>query len=99
FHYGWVKAPKAQQLKQLAVNRYWHDDEWIEQNVGHEELFDYSGAYQLNRFTGTHPAVMAERIEEAQSWTRHFDPTRLRSKPSKMHLSDWIEERTGWRFG
>jgi len=99
FHYGWVKPPDIQQRKQRAAHRYWHDDQWIERNVPSEDWFDYGSAFQLERYRGTHPAVMRRRIEEAEPWTRHFDPTRLRPKPPLVRLTDWIERMTGWRIG
>jgi glycosyltransferase involved in cell wall biosynthesis len=99
YHYGWVKSPQAQQLKQLTFHRYWHDDSWIEANVAPGDAFDYDSAYQLERFGGTHPAVMRQRIDAARAWTRLFDPTRLRPKPPLVRLTDWVEARTGWRIG
>ena len=58
YHYGWVKAPQAMQKKQENFNKYWHDDQWVEENVVKAEEFDYAGhVRQLDKFTGTHPQV------------------------------------------
>jgi len=32
-HYGWVKDPQAMQRKQEQFNKYWHDDDWVDQNI------------------------------------------------------------------
>ena len=34
YHYGWVKPPEIQQLKQKTFNKLWHSDEWIDQHIG-----------------------------------------------------------------
>lgn len=99
FHYGWVKSPDVQQQKQRAAHRYWHDDEWIRENIPEKDWFDYSSAYQLRPYKGTHPAVMRNRIEASHPWADRFDPTRLRPRSFRVKLTDWIEEHTGWRIG
>lgn len=99
FHYGWVKHPKVQAVKQRAVNRFWHDDEWIAANVTNDEMFDYASAHSLERYYGSHPSVMTARIEASLAWSRGFDPSRLPAKPPLMRITDWIESITGWRIG
>jgi hypothetical protein len=99
FHYGWVKPPDIQQRKQRAAQRYWHDDEWIDKNTPAAEWFDYASAYELDRYTGDHPAVMAPRIEASRAWTERFDPRKLRKKPLLVRITDAIERGTGWRIG
>jgi glycosyltransferase involved in cell wall biosynthesis len=74
YHYGWVKEPAAMQKKQLHFNKYWHDDQWIENHVVKGETFDYSGIDQLALFKGTHPQVMLRRIK-AMNWSFDFDLT------------------------
>ncbi len=70
YHYGWVKQPKAMQLKQENFHTYWHTDEWVEKNVIKANEFDYSTINSLQKFTGTHPQVMQDRISKI-NW--HFD--------------------------
>jgi len=62
YHYGWVREPKAMRLKQQAFSQLYHDDQWIRDNVPNGEDFDYSQVDSLERFTGTHPKVMEDRI-------------------------------------
>lgn len=61
-HYGWVKDPRIMQQKQESFNKLWHDDNWVNENIATAEAFDYSDIDALNKFTGTHPKVMQERI-------------------------------------
>jgi hypothetical protein len=97
YHYGWVRPPKAQQLKQLIMNRLWHTDEEVKAKVPDVEAFDYSNIDDLARFAETHPSVMQPRID-ALNWQFSYDPTQRRLS-RKERFSRLIEGFTGWRFG
>lgn len=72
-HYGWVKDPKAMQQKQQDFNKLWHDEAWIAENVKAAESFDYeSHIDSLQWYTGTHPRVMQERIQQ-KNWAFQYD--------------------------
>lgn len=72
YHYGWVKEPQAMQKKHINFNKYWHDDQWIEQNIIGTDEFDYNSAInELRAFEGTHPEVMQERISKKNWQFRH----------------------------
>lgn len=97
FHYGWVKPPDKQQLKQQSFHRLWHDDDWMKKNVGDAAEFDYSGIDSLSVFKGSHPAVMKQRIENARwqvSVNAHEKKLSFKNK-----LLMLIEKFTGWRIG
>jgi hypothetical protein len=96
-HYGWVRDPRAQQLKQLNFNKLWHSDAAIMTRVADVETFDYSEIDDLQRFEAAHPAVMQPRID-ALNWQFSFDPTQ-RKLSFKEKLSRIVERWTGWRFG
>ena len=96
-HYGWVRHPQAQQQKQWGFHRLYMNDAGVAQQVGEAEAFVYDGSEPLQRFSGTHPAVMIPRIQ-AQNWQFDSDPTRARW-PLKERLSRWIEKWSGWRPG
>lgn len=98
YHYGWVKHPKLQQLKQENFHKMWHDDEWMKQHVTAVEEFDYSIINALSKFSGTHPEVMKKRIESI-NWQFAFDPTKGRKIKFKHRISNLIERITGWRPG
>jgi glycosyltransferase involved in cell wall biosynthesis len=97
YHYGWVKSPAAQQSKQQYFHKLWHDDSWMESNIPKVDEFDYSGIDSLERFTGTHPEVMHDRISR-QNWEFSFDPLQKRFTLLSRILY-WIEKTTGWRIG
>ena len=97
YHYGWVKPPEAQQAKQHAFHRLWHDEEWLKKNISAANEFDYSQIDSLAKFTGTHPAVMQQRIQQ-KNWAFSFDPTK-RKTAFKMKVLMLTEKLTGWRVG
>lgn len=73
YHYGWVKNPIIMQKKQETFHRYWHNDEWIEKNVPQQTAFDYAKEIDaLEKFTGTHPNVMHERVAK-QNWYFNYN--------------------------
>jgi hypothetical protein len=96
YHYGWVKPPAIQQRKQKSFNRLWHSDAWVEEHVKHVDQFDYSTGGRLTEFTGTHPAVMKQRVE-AQNWEYSYDPQKVK-EPLKERLLNWYEEKSGHRI-
>lgn len=96
-HYGWVKDPRAQQLKQLNFNKLWHSDAVVSTMVADVAVFDYSQIDDLKRFDAPHPEVMQARVA-ALNWQFSFDPTE-RKLSVKERLSRFIEGLTGWRFG
>ncbi len=96
-HYGWVKTPAAMQRKQETFNKLWHSDDWVAQNVVPAAEFDYSQIDSLQRFTGTHPAVMQTRIAQ-QNWRYDHDMTRNRYR-LKDRLKQLVERWTGYRLG
>lgn len=72
-HYGWVREPAAMQRKLEGFQRLYHDDAWMARHVYGPEAFDYEGhVTRLERFTGTHPAVMRDRIAR-RNWTFQDD--------------------------
>ena len=96
-HYGWVRHPRAMQLKQLNFNRLWHSEEEMKSLLTVEaDEFDYSVIDDLAHFEGTHPSVFQPRID-AMNWQFSFDPTRERRLRLKEKLSRWFENRTGRR--
>lgn len=61
YHYGWVRPPHLMTRKRRALNILHRGLRWGEIERGDGE-FDYGPLDRLAVFTGTHPAVMAERI-------------------------------------
>lgn len=97
YHYGWVRPPKIMQQKHRDIRKFYtEDDAWIEQNLVKTEEFDYSTIDSLKKFTGTHPAVMQERIQRI-NWQFDHDPTFNRLRP-KDRLRRVVEKLTGYRL-
>jgi len=97
-HYGWVKPPDKQQAKQQAFHRLWHSDQWLTENVGDKDAFDYTKIDTLKRFTGKHPAIIAERIK-SMNWQFDYDPAKQLKPKLKYRIANAIERLTGKRLG
>jgi hypothetical protein len=97
YHYGWVKPPQAQQAKQNNFHKMWHNDQWLEKNIANVEAFDYSNIDLLAIYKGTHPAVMIQRINQAD-WQFVYDRKRVKTN-FKYQFLFWVEKLFGWRIG
>lgn len=97
YHYGWVRPPDIQQLKQQYFNRLWHSDDWIDHNLSNAIEYDYSRGGKLKQFSASHPAVMIERIHN-QHWQFIYDHTKIQQSAKEIIL-DLFEKYTGWRIG
>lgn len=96
-HYGWVREPKAMQAKYNNFGRYWSGDK----GSGNAETkiytgdFDYSKIDALEKFTGTHPLVMQERINN-MNWKFDYDVS-YNNLMMKDRFKNLIEKITGAR--
>jgi hypothetical protein len=97
FHYGWVKHPKNQLEKLKQARKLWHSDEFLEKTYADVDEFDFSVVDSLNKYQGTHPKVMQERIA-SKNWFFEHDITK-KSMGLKKQFLHWIEVKTGWRVG
>ncbi|WPV02516.1 glycosyltransferase family 2 protein [Mucilaginibacter sp. cycad4] len=99
YHYGWAKPPQGLNNKVRNFNQFYHDENWMAQNLPETYEFDYSNADRLIRFTGTHPAPMQKRIA-ATNWNIDFDSKKLRAGMDfRRKALQKIEDVTGWRVG
>src|SRR5437867_3013881 len=61
---GWVREPKAMQAKYSNFGRYWNGDGWSEElEKTYSGEVDYSNIDALEKFIGTHPNVMQNRVD------------------------------------
>lgn len=95
FHYGWVKNPILQREKLRNFHKLWHADDKVEKMVV-DAPFDYSQIDLLSKFTGTHPAVMRNRIK-AQDWELNFDTSKNKMS-FKNRILHVYEKITGYRL-
>jgi hypothetical protein len=97
YHYGWVRKPEAMQDKWNNFGRYWHGDTWAEEHArSNAGEFDYSQIDSLEKFTGTHPAVIQPRIK-SMNWQfdRDLSYNKLKMKDKFKNL---VEKITGKRL-
>ena len=97
YHYGWVKSPAQMKKKMKEVSRYWHEESnnWKDY-MNSEDFFKFEEFDSLEKFTGTHPAVLQKRIEE-KNWDIKFDLAKKRFS-FKDKLLYWFERKTGARL-
>ena len=72
YHYGWVKSPTQMRKKLKESSVYWNDDTQLEKIKSSPDDYDFSGFDSLEKFTGTHPGVMLDRIQR-QNWVIDLD--------------------------
>lgn len=97
YHYGWVKHPLLQKHKTFNVGIYWSENQQVEFKKETNEIFNYfDNVDSLQKFEGTHPAVMQQRIAE-KNWTIDFDLNR-KNLSWKDKLLYRVEKLTGKRL-
>jgi len=67
FHYGWARHPRLMQRKTREFWSHRLDADEVDARVGNAAAFDYGPLGRLERWTGRHPGVMAERVA-AMDW-------------------------------
>jgi hypothetical protein len=96
YHYGWVRPPKTMMDKTRNFGHYWGGDnvteEYIRLNSGE---FDYSQVDALEKFSGTHPKIMQERINR-MNWQFDYDLS-YNNLTLKDHFKNIMERWTGIR--
>jgi glycosyltransferase involved in cell wall biosynthesis len=97
YHYGWVKPPAIQQLKQQHFNKLWHSDEWMKTHIADVAEYDYTNGGKLEIYSETHPPVMQERVAK-EYWNFSYSPEKV-SQSFKERFLDAVESKTGRRIG
>lgn len=96
YHYGWVKSPEQMKRKQKNVSKFWIDQENLDEILAQmPDFFNYDDFDSLEKFTGTHPLVMYERIER-QNWKLELDISKKKFS-LKDRLLYYFEKATGIR--
>jgi hypothetical protein len=97
YHYGWVRHPQQQLSKHLNFEQLYNLNKLAEK-ISREQTdkFDYSTIDSLQKFTGTHPLVMKQRIEK-RNWSFDFDISK-KNFNTKQKVLYWIEKKTGKRL-
>ena len=95
YHYGWVKEPETMQSKLANNSKFWHDDQWIIDNIHNDNntyAYDHHVS-ELNLFQGDHPQVMKERIQ-TRNWKFSYDISRNR-KSMKDRFKNFLRKAFG----
>ena len=96
YHYGWVKNPKLMLQKQKNVSRFWNENVTSDEgNLTTNDFFDFNDFDSLKKFTGTHPAVMQDRINK-KNWHVELDLSKKKFS-FKDNLLYRFEKFTGTR--
>jgi hypothetical protein len=97
YHYGWVKNPKQMQEKRKNMIDLWQNKTEENREILNADIFDFNEDIDsLERFGGTHPKVMQQRILE-QNWTVELDLSKKKFS-FKDRLLYWFEKKTGIRL-
>jgi hypothetical protein len=97
YHYGWVRHPQTQMQKHLQFEELYDSKRFAEMQAKKaSDALDYSEIDSLEKFTGSHPLVMQDRIKQ-KNWDFEFNISRKNFK-LKDKLLYWIEKKTGKRL-
>jgi glycosyltransferase involved in cell wall biosynthesis len=97
YHYGWVKHPEIAQKKAVNFNMM-NSADYVVTEAILQAQYDYHHIDKLAAFTGTHPAVIKNKIE-AVNWEFEFDVTKTQKMKLKHKVAFFIESLTGYRIG
>ncbi len=95
YHYGWVKNPEQMRKKQKESSVFWNDDDQMEKIKSSPDYYDFSGFDSLEKFTGTHPKVMLDRILR-KNWAIDLDVSKKKFS-FKNKVLYYFEKLTGIR--
>ena len=93
-HYGWVREPKTMLGKQQNFLNYYRDNSKEIKKTFQGE-FNYNEIDALEKFTGTHPAIMQPYINN-HNWQFNFDPSYNKTS-LKERFKNGVEKITGKR--
>jgi hypothetical protein len=96
YHYGWVKSPQQMLQKQKNTVQFWSEQQEWNSSIQSQQVFDFSDFDSLEKFKGTHPAVMQQRVAE-KNWKVELDVSQKKFS-FKNKLLYWFEKKTGIRL-
>lgn len=93
YHYNGVRPDKMQTKKMHAFD-FFHNASLVQED---DTAYDYQKVDRLEKFAGTHPKVMKEKIEMLNS-KFHFDPAKAVWK-TKDKIMQPLEDFLGFKIG
>lgn len=95
YHYGWVREPETMNNKLENTKNFWGGVTLDPAETVYTGSFDYSLIDALEKFKGTHPAIMKERINR-MNWKFDYDLSYNNYK-LKDRVKNLLEKITGKR--
>lgn len=94
YHYGWVRPPEIMQAKTEEMDSFYHPD-----GEGTGDNYKYKRVIGLEKFTGTHPLIMRDRIGAQEDWSDRLLQSKLHFKLKDLLrlFYRWCEKLTGSR--
>ncbi len=96
YHYGWVREPETMNNKLENTKNFWGGVTLDPSETVYTGSFDYTLIDALEKFKGTHPAIMHERIER-MNWKFDYDLSYNNYK-FKDKVKNLLEKITGKRL-
>lgn len=96
YHYGWVRSPSIMKEKMKDFSSLYHSNEDLQKEIERINNFNYEEVDAVKRFTGSHPAIMKNRIDELE-WSIKIDEKRIKMG-FKDRLLFVLERFFGYRF-
>jgi hypothetical protein len=96
YHYGWVREPETMNNKLENTKNFWGGVTLDPSETVYTGSFDYSLIDALEKFKGTHPSVMQERIKK-MNWKFDYDLSYNNYK-LKDRVKNFLEKLTGKRL-
>lgn len=94
YHYGWVRPPEVMHAKTVEMDTFYHPD-----GEGTGDNYKYKRVIGLEKFTGTHPMVMLDRVAAQEDWSDRLLTSKLHfeTKDLLRLFYRWCEKITGSR--
>ncbi len=99
YHYGWVRPPELMRTKTKALDTIHKGKDWVKNAKEHQvDFYDYGPLSMVQKFTGSHPAVMKDWINSFY-WEKQLQKDgkpalnrkRHKHEQLKYRLLSWIE--------
>ncbi len=96
YHYGWVREPETMNNKLENTKNFWGGVTLDPSETVYTGSFDYTLIDALEKFKGTHPAIMHERIKR-MNWKFDYDLS-YNNYRFKDKVKNLLEKITGKRL-
>jgi hypothetical protein len=93
YHYGYVRPPDFMKQKKHALDTIHHGAAKANSMAGHSGYFDYGPLGLIQQFTGTHPAVMQQRIAQFNWGDKLNYGSSDNNKHRKKHKHEKLKNR------